>query len=220
MKMTSILLGTAALAAGVGLASAAPLAVSKNNHPHKNRLANRALSVLFDQNGTDSGIATVSQNFESSFDAFDAQGADDFTVSGTSTVKEVDAPGAYFMGSGPATSENVTFFKDKNGHPGKIIAQFNELVGADTQGSLTIDLGKGLKLKSGKTYWISVQANLPFAVSGEWGWENQTTTVGTPANWENPGDGFATGCTTWATENMCIPFGQGDHMFTLRGAAH
>jgi len=53
--------------------------------------------------------------------------------------------------------------------------------------------------------------------SGEWGWENQTETVFAPAAWENPGGGFGTGCTTYQQENVCIPDGQGDHMFTLKG---
>ena len=70
------------------------------------------------------------------------------------------------------------------------------------------------------TTWVAVQANLDFAQGGEWGWENQTTVVGSAAAWENPGDGFGTGCTTWKTETSCIADGQGDHMFTLLGKGH
>jgi hypothetical protein len=36
--------------------------------------------VVYSQNGTDSGIGIVSQNFESSFDIYDAAAADDFVV--------------------------------------------------------------------------------------------------------------------------------------------
>ena len=88
-------------------------------------------------------------------------------------------------------------------------------------GSFNIMLPK-TKLKggtSGTQYWVSVQANMDFEVGGEWGWENQTTVVGTAAVWENPGNGFATGCTTYTTETTCIPDGQGDHMFAIKGKA-
>ena len=76
-----------------------------------------------------------------------------------------------------------------------------------------------LKLKGGKngtTYWVSVVANLDFLAGGEWGWENRTTTNGGAAQWQNPGGGFGV-CPTWGDENVCIPDGQGDHMFTIRG---
>ncbi|HEV8692354.1 MAG TPA: hypothetical protein VGQ91_18760, partial [Ideonella sp.] len=37
-------------------------------------------ATLYDQNNDDNGIGIVSQNFEATFDAYDAQGADDFAV--------------------------------------------------------------------------------------------------------------------------------------------
>jgi hypothetical protein len=188
---------------------------------HHNHMGNRSLSVLYDQTSNDSGIGIVSQNFESTFAAYSSQAADDFTVPAGATwsVKEVDATGVYFNGSGPATSENVIFYKNSHGAPGDVVAEFDGVVGSDSFGSFAIDLGKGAKLKGGKhgkTYWVSVAANLAFTVGGEWGWENQTTSEGNPAQWQNPGGGFGV-CPTWGQENVCIPDGQGDHMFTLRG---
>ena len=175
----------------------------------------RAAHVLYDQHGTDSGIGIVSQNFESSFDAYDAQAADDFTVSGGKwKVSEVDVNGVYFNGSGPARDETVTFYKDKNGHPGKTVSS-QTAAGSDSFGSFNIKLGSSVKLKPGH-YWVSVVANLDFGAGGEWGWENQTTTVGDPAQWQNSGGGFGV-CSTWGDENSCIPDGQGDHMFTIKG---
>ena len=55
-------------------------------------------------------------------------------------------------------------------------------------------------------------------VIGEWGWATRNTQVGTAAQWQNPGDGFGTGCTSWADEQDCLgDVGGPDHMFTLRG---
>jgi hypothetical protein len=205
------------------VASAAKPVSASLHHAKAHQLSksavNRASSVLYDQSSNDSGIGIVSQNFESSFDIYDSAAADDFTVPKGSkwTVSEVDAFGVYFNGSGPANSEHVTVYKNKRGLPGKMVADYAELSGTDSFGSFVIALpGHGLKLKAG-TYWLSVVANLDFSAGGEWGWENQSTVEGMAAVWENPGDGFATGCTTWTTETTCIADGQGDHMFTLRG---
>jgi len=223
-KMTTILLGTVAALAIAGTASAGVTLTHHGKAPGFHHApVNRANTVLYDQNNNDDGIGIVSQNFESSFDQYDAQAADDFTVPGGAKwkVKEVDVTGVYFNGSGPSRDENVTFYTNKHGHPGDVVATYT-VAGADSFGSYVIDLGKGTTLKGGKkgkTYWVSVQANLDFFAGGEWGWENRTGNNGAPAQWQNPGGGFGTGCDTWGDENVCIPDGQGDHMFTLRGKA-
>jgi hypothetical protein len=174
--------------------------------------------------GTDSGIGIVSQNFESSFDIYDSLVADDIKVPKLHKwiVDELDVVGTYFNGAGPANSENVTVYKDANGLPGALVADFPAVAGIDSgTGSFTFKhMGQQLKLKGGlkgARYWIGVQANMDFAVGGEWGWENETTVRGYPSVWENPGDGFATGCTTWTDEATCIPDGQGDQMFAVQG---
>jgi hypothetical protein len=218
--MKQLVLATAAILA-CGLASAAPTVAGHGKvvAPPVN-----AAGTLYSQNGTDSGIGIVSQNFESSFDIYDARAADDFKVPAGATwkVTEVDVTGVYFNGAGLARDENVTFYKTKKGLPGGVIKDYNGLAGADNgTGSFKI---KGAKAKlaggtSGKSYWVSVQANMDFSVGGEWGWENQTTVVGKPAAWENPGGGFGIGCTTYTTETTCIPDGQGDHMFTIKGTS-
>lgn len=217
MTKTVLFATAAVLALSVGAASAKPVVSQHNSKAHALKGADRAAAILYDQSNNDSGIGIVSQNFESSFDIYDAAAADDFTVPKGSKwkVTEVDAFGVYFNGSGPARDENVTFYKDDNGSVGDELKSYTA-AGADNFGSFTIPIKKPMKLKAG-TYWVSVQANLDFAAGGEWGWENQTSSEGNPAQWINAGDGFGTGCTNWSTENVCIPDGQGDHMFTLRG---
>src|SRR5690242_10152744 len=118
-----------------------------------------ALKSLYDQNDLDQGIGIVSENFgEPMFAIYDAQGADDFTVpSGTQwKVKEVDVTGVYFNGSGPAASENVSFYQSSSGRPGALIHKYSRIVGVDNgTGSFAIDLGRGVKLEEGH-YWVSV----------------------------------------------------------------
>ena len=221
MKTTAILLGTAALVASAGLANAGTITtVGHNKAPHHfaHNPTNRALKTLYDQTSNDSGIGIVSQNFESTFAAYDAAAADDFTVGKKWKVSEVDANGVYFNGYGPATSEDVTFYSSKKNKPSKVVAQFLNVSGTDDGfGSFVITLPKkGVKLTKG-TYWVSVVANCSFTGGcGEWGWENQTTSEGTAAQWQNPGGGFGV-CPKWDDENVCIPDGQGDHMFALKG---
>jgi hypothetical protein len=227
MKKTILLASVAALALCVGGAASAaskhPTITAKGTHTQaKFKTANRALTVLYDQNSDAQGYSDISQNFESSFDQYDSQGADDFTVPKGSiwVINEVDVAGLYFNGPGLAVSENVFIYKGSNKHPNKLVAEMDNVVGDDDGvGNFVINLGKkGIRLKKGGEYWVSVQVNMDFSAGGEWGWATRNTQVGTAAQWQNPGDGFATGCTTWSNEQACLGDTAGpDHMFTLRG---
>jgi len=224
MKKTLLLAAAAALALSAsGIASAAGPALGHAGKAVPFSL-NSGQAVLYDQNDNDSGIGITSQNFETSLDAYDNQGADDFKVPAGFTwkVKEVTVTGVYYNGAGPAPSVHVTFYKNLGGLPNsaKVVADYPAIVPADNGfGSFVIALPTGAKLKPGK-YWVSVQANMDFAIGGQWGWETRTVQSGLPAAWQNPGDGFATGCTTWGYENVCIAAGQGpDKMFALKGKA-
>jgi len=192
-------------------------------------------SVLFDNNSNDSGIGISSQNLEPGFDAYDDAAADDFVVPVNTKwhVKQVIVTGVYYNGSGPAVSENVTFYTNKSKLPNTVKKQYLGLVGTDNgTGSFVIklpagdaaNLSGGSVNPAGKHYWVSVQVNMDFGVGGQWGWEGSLNNPTTPAApyidaWENPGDGFGTGCTTWNFEYTCIgDLGQGpSKMFTLKG---
>jgi hypothetical protein len=199
--------------------AAAKVAPNFGFHPKK-------LSVLYNQTSNNSGIGIDSQMFESEYSVYDDQAADDFTVpkGSTWTVEQVDASGEYFNGSGPAASENVYFYKaSKKGGPKKLLMSFTGLKGKDSSGSFTITLPKGgMVLKAGH-YFVSVQANCSFSGGcGEWGWNTTSagsTTYGSPAYWENPGDGFGV-CPSWGVETTCVPAGQGDdQIFELLGTS-
>jgi hypothetical protein len=212
----------ALLVAGLGTeAGAGPSVSPKALHKGRARVFVKpsANKVLYDQNDNPSGVAIISQNFEGELDVYDARAADDFTVPEGKrwTVKEVDVTGFYFNGIGPAASENVVFYQSSSGHPGAPIHKYSRIVGVDTgTGSFVIDLGRGVKLGEGH-YWVSVQVNMRFDCCGEWGWETRIAEHRKPAVWENPGDGFGTGCTTYKFMRKCFPGEGPDLMFALRG---
>jgi hypothetical protein len=185
----------------------------------------KGAKMLYNQNSSD-GTAIVSMNFTSgTYTAYDSTGADDFIVPKKKqwTVTEVDAGGVYFNGSGTcssnceyATSENVTFYKDASGMPGTVVKALTGLKGTDNNGSFSISLGKGVKLKSGH-YWVAVAGNVSYTSTGyEWGWDETTAFHGDDAMWENPGAGFGVGCTTWGDIGTCLGY-SGDLAFDLQG---
>lgn len=203
----------ALIAGGVSAASGTTmrgLAASSTTHRSK------GTKVLYNQNSNGTGIATVSSNFTNYATNYDCAAADDFVVPQGHTWKiaEVDVTGLYFGGSA-ADSENVTFFKDRRGKPGRIVEALNKQNGIGGDGSFIFYLPKKVRLKPG-TYWLSVVANFVFAEGeGEWGLEMNGTIHGRPAMWENPGGGFGV-CPTWGTIGSCLGY-TGDLMFDLQG---
>jgi hypothetical protein len=159
------------------------------------------------QRDNDNGVGIVSQDFESAFDAYDSQGADDFGK--CKKIKKVTADGAFFNGSGPAASYNVFIYK-KGSTPGALVKQCNS--SADTSASPSIPCTQRAK----KGGWLSVQVVMNFSTGGEWGWNTNNTVRGNAAQWQNPGNGFSTGCTTYTTLTTCIAAGEGgDYSFGI-----
>jgi hypothetical protein len=219
MNKTVLLAASAVLAltAGSALAGSVPGSAVKAV-PQGNMKV--PAGILYSQNSNYGADSIVSQNFSSTFSAtYDAAGADDFVVpkGKTWTVKGGDFPGVYFNGSGPASSETITFYKGKLS-PGKVMNS-QTVTCTDSAGSFSCNL-KSVKLKGGKkgtTYWVSIAANLAFSAGGEWGW---TTTVdhNQPGKWQNPGGGFGVGCTTWTNLSQCIASaGTDDFAFDISG---
>jgi hypothetical protein len=219
LRMFTIL-SVGALVAG-GFLGSAPVGAahrpSASGRGHVAQLVDdNVQTVLYNQNNNDSTVGVVSQNFEASNDAFDAQSADDFIVPVGQiwTVKTILVTGVYFNGSGPAASENVTIYHDNAGVPGTVAAAVTK-VGLDSAGSFIIKTGS-IALNAGH-YWLSVQANMDFSTGGEWGWESRTKQHKVVAQWQNPNGGFGTGCTTWGPLPTCVPSGGPDLMFKLKG---
>ena len=188
------LLATTALVASIGAAAAQRPSLSHaGGYVHRFvSTTPRGAQTLYDQNENDAGYAVFSDYYDSG--GSDSQAADDFAVPAGFTwiVQKIDVTGVYFNGSGPSVGQKVYFYKDKNGKPGKLIQEIDNLQGVDSGGSFAITLpGKGVKLKTGK-YWLSVQVGLhSFAQDGEWGWEVSSGQNASGTMWRNPGEASA-----------------------------
>jgi hypothetical protein len=146
-----------ALAAALALSGAAMAAPSKSVSGKAAVLPVTAQAVLYSQLANDSLNGITSQDFEATFDAYDNRAADDFVVpAGVKwKVTEVTFPGQYSAG-GPLASANVTFYKDKAGKPGKVVADFPlAAISNDASGTITVTLPSAVTLKAG-TYWVSM----------------------------------------------------------------
>jgi hypothetical protein len=215
MKVSALIGCTAVLVAGTAMAASySALVTGKQAHRFITG-APAGSKTLYDQNKDAAASAVFSMG-----QSDDSQGADDFVVPKGHTwiVKEVDVTGVYYNGSGPATSENVFFYKDKGGLPGDLVVQcLNQNGAGNGTGSFAIVLAADCKAKlrggkTGKTYWVSVQANMDF-IAGQWGWSLSLDTSGNQAAWRDP-DGDV--CQNWGHIKDCLG-ADGDLMFALKG---
>jgi hypothetical protein len=211
----AVVLGVAGLMAPAASAGRSPQFV---HHGMAKAAPHGVAGLLYSQNDNDAGVGLPSQNFETMFDAYDAQLADDFRVRSGHTwmIKNVTVTGVYYSGYGPARSETVYIYTDAGGLPGARIGR-RTTRGTDTRGSFSITFGRRIKVPAGAN-WVSVRVNMDFSVGGQWAWETRSVQSGKPASWRNPGDGFGTGCKRWGVMTTCIPSGEGpDLMFSLGG---
>jgi hypothetical protein len=210
--MKRLILSTAAV-----VALTAPLAQAANAHdtrssptsnlPAFSLVDSRPASVSTCARQLDTDDMSISsQNFEPKYDALDARGADDFTVTHRCTVSQVHVRGNYHSGAGPAASVNVTFFVARpNGGVGAVYRRRHEQPYADPSGvgKFYVLLSAPVTFRPG-TYWVSVQANMDEDTAGEWSWQTTNKLIGHPAMWQNPGDGFQTGCVKFTNAVKCF----------------
>jgi len=170
-------------------------------------------TVLWDQSATDGGFVFS----ESGAEMDSTAAADDFTVPSGQTwlIKEMDVTGLYFNGSGPAKSQVVTFYADKNGKPGRVKQGPFTLKCTDNFGAFHCTLPTRVKLRAG-TWWVSLVANIDFSAGGEWGWNTNPTVQGNEAVWEDPG---GQSCTSWTPLHVCFGGSPTDLAFRLLGRA-
>ena len=164
----------------------------------------------------------TSQQFEAGNAAYTAQAADDFEVPAGAfwSITDVYVSGTS-VGTAYPDSYNVIFYSNSATNlPDAVIRTENVVLTAGSS-SPTLPLASPLILGPGK-YWISVQAVLDFSIGGQWFWNTYTsgTPLGQPFAWTNPGNGFASPCSTvWNTASMCLAGQLSDLQFSLNGTA-
>lgn len=160
--------------------------------------------VLWDQSDNESDSDIVSQDFiDVIFDTFDSRAADDFLVP-DGFLWSIDTVKVFGTFDGleldTIQSLDVVFYRDESGFPGAIVSTCNYLniQPVDiSDPSFLINLPTTCILRPG-TYWMSVRANMLFSRNGQWFWNERTTQTLNPFVWENPGNGFGTGCTSYS----------------------
>jgi hypothetical protein len=163
-------------------------------------------NVLYDQSGaTANGFP--SQNFSSTYDQYDAAGADDFVV-GDAAGWDVSAFNFQISVGDPSTATyDINVYPDSGGLPGgSTVCAYSAIPGVvdGTLTALSVALPTTCHLPPG-TYWVSMIGNLDFVAGGQIFWSGDFRTgLGANAAWENPGGGFGIGCTTWTDNTTCL----------------
>jgi hypothetical protein len=178
--------------------------------------------VLYDQYDNIGGTNFNSQDYESTYNKFDSEGADDFVVPATAagwTISRVDVDGEYTT-LGPALTVHVRFYSDGPGNlPGVRQAERLDQSFSDTNGNFQIPLNPPVNLVPG-TYWVSVQTRQNFETALRWYWQDRRVESNSGAAWRNPGDGHGLGCIEFTRRTTCEPRTQTepDQVFRLWGS--
>jgi hypothetical protein len=206
------------------LAAAAALAILSNSGPVAAKPVHKPFTMLWNQN-SNFGSGVNSQNYESSMEAYDDAGADDFVIPTGQTwlISEVDVTGSYTDGSGPASSEAVAFYRTKKGKPYRIYRGPYTVDCTDMSGSFQCILptrgrhGKPLVKLAAGTYWVSIVANCDSQTCGQWNWTENTTVHGYEAMWTNYGGGQGRGCSGFEPLDFCFGGSPADLAFDILG---
>ena len=158
--------------------------------------------LLYDQTDAAGGNGAPDQDFEASFDAYDAEGADDFDVDWPDgwNIDQVNTTGTTGTPGGALVDVNV--YSDNGGTllGGTNICAYDDVPPTlDNAGSLTVDLPATCFAPNG-LHWVAIQVNQNFGAFGQHFWSNRATQNNAPSLFRNPGNGFGTGCTDWSTQ--------------------
>ncbi|OPX26235.1 MAG: hypothetical protein B1H06_05975 [Candidatus Cloacimonas sp. 4484_143] len=130
--------------------------------------------ALWNQMDNPSTAGISAQDFETSYNQYDAMGADDFIVPAGETwsVFEIDILSFYSDGGGPCDLANVRFYADNGGTPGDLLHEFLDVAAnPDETGNLFCTI-PDTEFTEG-TYWLSVQGRMDYGTGGQWYWTRQ-----------------------------------------------
>jgi len=175
--------------------------------------------VLWDQTDNNSYYGYNDQDFEAAYDAYDNEGAADFTVTFPNgwDITQVNIAGFYST-TGPASAVSVAIYPDSGGLPGAApICDYPSLgTFTDNSGSFSIPLPSSCSVGPG-TYWVAHQASVDVLSAGQHFWFLRTSAVDADGAWRNPGNGFGSGCTDWVTLTACFDALFPDFLFQIVG---
>jgi hypothetical protein len=174
---------------------------------------------LYAQDDAPSGNGVTSQWYPApELATFGTEAADDVRVprGHTWVVREVWVAG-YLPAGEPIDDVQIRFYADRDGLPGRL--EHSDLVTAAGPDRL-ITLTPEVALPAGR-HWLSV-VTLGGGDGDQWYWATSDQLHDAPSVWRNPGDGFATGCTTWVARLADCPdlITEGvDHRFVVYGTS-
>ena len=182
--------------------------------------------------GNDQGL--LAQDFEAQYDAYDSEGAADFSVPRRQrwSISVIRVPGVYQTTyqqvlitnvptslKGPAASVSARLYTDAGGRPGTEVPLPAFSV-EDSYGTFTLTLSSPISLGTGR-YWVRFQPRMD-RLYGGWFWNTAWDFDGGWSVWRNPGDGYGTGFTDWTsvsqmtgTNSLSLEV-QGDRFATKR----
>ncbi len=182
-------------------------------------------AILYSQMDNLSSAPIASQNYESGYNQFDSQAADDFIVPtgiGYWKVSSIDILGTYNVPGGSSVhvdSVNVQFYAAAGSSLPKTLV-YSAVISptSDTGGAFVVDL-KTPAILAPDTYWLSIQANMNYLPERkQWLWRQRTVQSNSASVWKNPGNAYGTGCITWSPRVTTCRVGDApDLLFRLNG---
>ncbi|HET8897302.1 MAG TPA: hypothetical protein VFN09_00770 [Rhodanobacteraceae bacterium] len=220
---------TGGIAAALLLVSDVSMATMQTSHASTTTYTTNAVnaSVLYDQTTGASGEGAPTQDFEVGYDSYDSAGADDFVVPAPGwSLTEINVTTSFSVTiTSMSIPVNISIYPDAGGAPGTSATCTYSAITATADPTLptNVVLPTPCYLPPG-TYWMSFQAIHDFGGTpgGQVFWSTRTIQSGSQGQWQNPGDGFGSGCTTWGTLTACAVAGNPgsnsvDYMFQLMG---
>jgi hypothetical protein len=149
----------------------------------------------------------TSQDFETSFDNFDATTADDFDVPSDQVWQpEAVRVTGFKLGDTSTSTVHVKLYADAGQLPGaEIFSATVQAAPGTAYPDFTLPVAGAPLLQPG-SYWLSVQARLDGVSPGnpqQWFWRENSEAFGDPAVFANPGNGFNSGCITFTPKSSC-----------------
>lgn len=178
---------------------------------------------LFNPINSPTGTGLAAQNFDAVNSIYDCMAADDFVVPAGETwyIDSLYLGGQYSAGAATTSGAIIHIYTDNSGEIGALVFSdtFTTNIDFDGAGDLMARWNEPVMLTSGH-YWLAVQARKDFSNGGgQWYWSWDSSPTGYQPKWQNPNDGFLSGCTSWIQVQNCtaLTVVEQGFLFTIYG---